>query len=168
MTRIAALLLAAALSFAAMAKDVTTIILVRHAEKSPEATLPDPPLTEAGEARAKLLARMLGSANVSAIYTTPYARTRNTAAPLAEALKLTPIEIKPGPTFAADMAAKLLAEHAGKTVLVVGHSNTTQQVMKALGIPDAPRIEESEYDNLFIVTIVEGEGAGARMVRLKY
>ncbi|MGZ8781809.1 MAG: histidine phosphatase family protein, partial [Thermoanaerobaculia bacterium] len=101
----------------------------------------------------------------TAIYTTPYARTRDTAAPIASALRLTSIEVKPGPSYAADLAAKIRAEHAGKTVLVVGHSNTTQNVMKALGIENAPKIEETEYDNLFIVTLTS---SGAKMLVLKY
>lgn len=168
MTRAAALLVTLALAFAALANGpapVTTIILVRHAEKAAEPAA-DPPLTDAGQQRARELARVLGSANVSAIYTTTFARTRQTGAPLAEALKLEPVAIQPGPTFPADMAAKLLAGHAGKTVLVVGHSNTTQNVMKALGITDAPKIEETEFDNLFIVTLAEGHTP--RMTALRY
>jgi len=169
MTRaIATLLLALTLACAAFANgaaQVTTVILVRHAEKAAEPAN-DPPLTDAGQLRANELARVLGSAGIDAIYTTNYARTRGTAAPLAAALKITPVEIKPGPAFPADMAAKILAEHKGTTVLVVGHSNTTQQVIKSLGIADAPKIEESTFDNLFIVTLAEG--SEPRLTALRY
>lgn len=137
---------------------MTTVILVRHAEKAPGAPAmnDDPPLTPEGEARAKKLAVMLAKSGITAIYTTPFTRTRNTAAPLATALKLTPIEVKTGPTFAADMAAKLRAEPAGSTVLVVGHSNSTPNVMKALGIANPPVIDDAtEFDNVFIVTLSE-------------
>ena len=55
----------------------------------------DPPLTEAGEARAALLARMFGDArlagNIDAIYVSPAQRSRLTAAPLAARLGLTPV-----------------------------------------------------------------------------
>src|SRR5205807_10112633 len=54
-------------AFAAAPK-VTTIIIVRHAEKAgPEG---DVPLSDAGHARAEELARVPGSAGVTAIYDT--------------------------------------------------------------------------------------------------
>ena len=150
------------LSLTASAAQPTTVILVRHAEK---ATGDDPPLTPAGETRAQNLAKMLARSGITTIFTTPFTRTRNTAAPLAAALNLTPIEVMPGPTFAADMAAKLRALPAGSTALVVGHSNTTPNVMKALGIANAPAIDDAtEFDNLFIVTLSDEP----RMVVLKY
>lgn len=115
--------------------------------------------------RATELARVLEAATLTAVYTTPYERTRQTAAPVAAAKMLTPVEVKPGSTYAADIVARIAAEHGGETVLVVGHSNTTQQVIRELGIENAPSIAESEYDNLFIVTI---GGEGARLVTLRY
>lgn len=155
-------LFAALFAWTAHAAPITTVILVRHAEKAAIET--DPPLTPAGEARANDLARILANSGITAIYTTPYARTRSTAAPIAAALKITPVEVKPGPAYAAGMAAKI-AEHAGGTVLVVGHSNTTQNVLKALGIGNAPKIEDDQYDDLFIVTLAAD--AEPKMVALK-
>lgn len=157
------LALAAFLTLTAHAAPPTTVILVRHAEKAAVET--DPPLTAEGEARAQKLAQMLAKSGISAIYTTPYARTRSTAAPLAAALKLTPVETKTGPTFANDMAATLRALPAGSTALVVGHSNSTPAVMKALGIADAPSIDDkSEFDKIFIVTL----GDEPKLVTLVY
>jgi len=124
----------------------------------------DPPLTAEGEARAKRLARILAGSGIAKIYTTPFARTRNTAAPIAMALNLTPVEVKTGAAYAPDMAAKIAAEPAGTTILVVGHSNTTPNVIKALGIANAPKIEDAEYDNLFIVTL----GEEPKLIVLKY
>lgn len=161
--RVTLTVLTALLAWTLNAASPTTVILVRHAEKT--AVESDPPLTAAGEARAARLAQMLASSGITAIYTTPYARTRDTAAPIATALQLTPVELKPGPSYAADLAARIRAEHEGGTVLVVGHSNTTQNVMKALGIENAPKIEETEFDNLFIVTLT---ASGAKMLVLKY
>jgi phosphohistidine phosphatase SixA len=141
-------------TFAAHAAQPTTVILVRHAEKT--AVENDPPLTEAGEARAKNLAKMLAKSGITTIYTTPYTRTRTTAAPVAATLNLTPIEVPTGPTFAADMAAKLRALPAGSTALVVGHSNSTPAVAKALGIANAPSIDDAtEFDKIFIVTLTD-------------
>ena len=161
------LALAALLTLAADAAPVTTVILVRHAEKvaGAPAMNDDPALTTEGEARAKKLASLLAKSGVTTIYTTPFARTRNTAAPLAAALKITPVEVKPGPSYAADLAAKIRAEHAGETVLVVGHSNTTPNVMKAIGVAHPPVIDDAtEFDNLFIVTLAEE----AKLIVLKY
>lgn len=169
MIRIAALLLSSAIVFAALANGaapVTTVILVRHAEKVSDAAVSDPPLTEAGQVRARELARVLGESGIDAIFTTPFARTRDTAAPIASALKLTPAEIKTGSTYAADVAARIRAEHAGQTVLIVGHSNTTANVIRALGIENAPAIAESTYDDLFIVTLAEG--SAPRLTWLRY
>ncbi len=158
-------LLATLFTFALNAAQVTTVILVRHAEKA-AAPADDPPLTPEGEARAKKLARMLAGSGITAIYTTPLARTRGTVAPIATALKITPVEVKTGPTYADEMAALIREKNAGGTVLVVGHSNTTPNVMKALGVANAPKIEDPEFDNLFIVTIVEGHEP--TMIALKY
>ena len=60
---------------------VTTVILVRHAEKQSEGD--DPSLTAAGKERALALVHVLGEMDVAAVYSTPYARTRETAQPLA-------------------------------------------------------------------------------------
>jgi 2,3-bisphosphoglycerate-dependent phosphoglycerate mutase len=144
---------------------LTTIILVRHAEKVADPSTKDPALTSEGEARAKALAAALSSVDVTTMYTTPYIRTRSTGAPLAAMKKLTPVEINAGATFADDMAARL-REHRGGTIVVVGHSNTTQDVMKALGIANAPKIEDWQYDDLFVVTI--GENVQPAMAHLKY
>lgn len=157
-TAILAALLGALLTLAAHAAPVTTVILVRHGEKvagAPKMT-DDPPLSPEGETRANTLARMLAKSGITTIYTTPYARTRNTAAPLAKALNVTPIEVKTGATYADEVAAKIRALPAGSTVLVVGHSNSTPNVMKALGIPNPPSIDDAtEFDNLFVVTLTE-------------
>src|SRR5438105_12994297 len=83
---------------------ITTIILVRHAEKAGPSG--DVPLNAAGVARANELARVLGTADIAAIYTTPFVRVRQTAQPLANALHLTPIEVKTGDTYARDVVKR--------------------------------------------------------------
>ena len=148
------------------ATGMTTVILVRHAEKVADETLKDPHLTADGQSRAKELARMLGNAGVTAIYTTPWERTRQTAAPLATALRVQPLEIKTGPTYANEVASIIRAKHAGSTVLIVGHSNTTGDVIRALGIAGAPEIPDAEYDNLFVVTLAEGSEPA--LLKLKF
>ncbi|MDH5804626.1 MAG: histidine phosphatase family protein [Gemmatimonadota bacterium] len=140
------------------------VILVRHAEKADEPQ-GDPDLNEAGRERAQELARVLGDAGISAVYSTPFKRTTQTAAPIAESLglqvNLTPISA----TFIRDLAETIVSDHAGETVLVVGHSNTVPQVIRALGGDETIRISEDEYDDLFIVSF---QGGTASLVRLHY
>jgi hypothetical protein len=69
--------------FATFSRPVTTVILVRHAEKKIEPNNPDPDLTPAGEARAQEIARMFRDAGINAIYATQFKRTQQTVKPLA-------------------------------------------------------------------------------------
>jgi broad specificity phosphatase PhoE len=158
-----ALLAILLMTFAAEA--ATTIILVRHAEKAPVSG--DMPLSEAGAARAKELARVLAGARITAVYTTQYRRTRETVAPLAEALKLTPEVIEAGgKEYPAAVVKAIREKHQGGTVLVAGHSNTTVDVLRELGMKDPPFIPEPQFDDLFVCTLVEG--APASCVALRY
>lgn len=158
-----ALLLIAATALANGGPQVTTVILVRHAEKSGPSG--DVPLSEAGAARATELARVLGGVKLDAIYTTPYERTRKTAAPLGARLGLQPVEVAAEKTYAADMVKLIKDKHAGGTVLVVGHSNTTRDVILALG-GNVPEILDSTYDDLFVVTLVDGKAV--KVLPLRY
>ena len=133
----------------------TTIIFVRHAEKALEPAN-DPGLSEAGQRRVAELTRQLADADVvagiDAIYSTPFRRTQETAQPIADALDL-PIN-----TYdAADTEAVLetiLKDHKGKIILVVGHSNTVPVLIANLGASKkVPEIAESEYDNIYIISI---------------
>src|SRR5882724_305486 len=74
--------------FATFSRPVTTVIVVRHAEKNIEPSNPDPDLSPAGQARAQELSRMFGDAGVNAIYATQYKRTQQTVKPLADKLGL--------------------------------------------------------------------------------
>ena len=141
----------------------TTVILVRHAEKVDGPG--DVALTDAGNARAARLADLLKNAGLSAVYSTPYKRTLETAAPIAKALGLEVIQTPAAGTYAQSTADRILKEQRGKTVLVVGHSNTTPDLAKALGVT-VPAISDPEYDNLFVVQIA-ADGK-ASVIRAKY
>ena len=131
-----------------------TIVVVRHAEKSTDHPT-DPSLSALGRERAQALSEALKDAGVSAIYATQYKRTRQTAEPLAQRLGILVMEreVSSTPTYAADLARTVLAESAGKTVLIVGHSNTVPQIVQALSGSAVPAIEDREYDHLFVVVI---------------
>jgi broad specificity phosphatase PhoE len=148
----------------------TTVIVVRHAEKATDDPR-DPSLSAAGEARAQALAAALADAGVAAVYSTELKRTWLTADPLAKKAGLT-VEKRPMagggdvPAYARELAREVLARHAGKTVLIVGHSNTVPEIVKALSGDPVAAIEDSEYDNLFLVTAAApGEGS---VVRARY
>ena len=62
-------------------------------------------------------------------------------------------------------AKKISAEHGGQTVLVVGHSNTTIDLIRELGVPDLKPMPDTQYDSLFVVTLAGGQ---ARSVSLRF
>jgi broad specificity phosphatase PhoE len=157
------LLVAISGSIFAESAQVTTVILVRHAEKVDASANPD--LSPAGHERAKTLAALLRDVPIDAVYTTPFHRTRKTAGPVAAARDLTPIEVNADKQLAENTAARV-REHRGKSVLIVGHSNTIPDTLRALGFKDAPAIDDSEYDRLFICTLIDG--APGSFVALRY
>lgn len=141
---------AAALLFA-LPVQAQTVVLVRHAEKA-AAPAADPPLTNAGRARAQALSDRIGAARVSAILTSHLARTRETAAALSARtgvpVTVIPIEQSAHEHLAATVA---LARRApvGSTVVIVGHSNTVPLLARALGWPSPPEIADCEYGLMF-------------------
>ena len=136
----------------------STVFIVRHAEKADNSK--DAELSEAGRARAEALANMLRDSKISAIYTTEFKRTQQTAAPLAKALDLTVTPL-PSENHAA-LVAKLRTSTANS--LVVGHGNTIPDIIKALGISEPVNIPDSDYDNLFVVLL----GEKPYLIRLHY
>lgn len=124
------------------ARDGATFLLVRHAEKA-TAPAKDPPLTDAGRQRAQRLAASLQGTRLDAIYSSAYQRTRQTAAPVAQAQRLTVIDYTPDD--AAAFATRLRADHPRGTVLVVGHSNTLPPLARALCACDVADMDEAIY-----------------------
>jgi 2,3-bisphosphoglycerate-dependent phosphoglycerate mutase len=133
----------------------TTIYLVRHAEKDiSDPSEQDPDLTAAGEARAESLRLLLEGKKIDALYTTKYKRTRNTLAPLAHARNLAVTEYEAHDFIGLEKS--ITQNHAGGTIVVVGHSNTLLPIMEALGAKrPVTYISESQYDYLFKVTVAQ-------------
>lgn len=125
---------------------VTTVLVVRHAEKGTEPK-ENPPLTEAGAARAVALSDALKDRPIAAIYSTDTLRTRSTAAPTAARLGLAVA------TYDQAIADDVRAKHRGQTVLVVGHSNTVAGIVEALGAPRPKDLCDGEFHHLFVVTV---------------
>lgn len=153
---------------------VTTVFLVRHAEKA--ANPPDdPPLLEAGNIRSQVLANILRKAGIKAIYTSQFLRTKQTAEPLAKHLGIasTTLPIKmsaSNPREVSQESIKEITENvykkAGESALIVGHSNTVPEVIRALGGDVVPTIDDKEFDDLFVV-IIYAKGK-AKVTHLKY
>jgi phosphohistidine phosphatase SixA len=171
-----AVLLLSQLAFAQpqTTEPVTTVFLLRHAERAEEPRQ-DPPLTEKGTARSQELARLLSTAGIKAIFTSQFARTKLTAEPLAKQLGITPTAqtLKSNASNPRQIAEESTKEtvdkimaHAGGSVLVVGHSNSIPDVIKMLGGDVTPVIDEKKFDDLFIVTVyAKGK---AKVTHLKY
>lgn len=133
----------------------TTIIFVRHAEKTVDAS-DDPSLSPAGERRAAELARQMVDADVvagvDALYVTEFKRTRETVEPLAKALKLDINEYDSDDTE--EVLETILRTYKGKIILVVGHSDTLPVLIANLGASkNVPPIAENEYDNIYLISI---------------
>src|SRR5690606_6878517 len=123
--RVLAILLLICAGCAAAADETSQVVLlVRHAEKAQEPA-DDVALTAEGSARAEALAAALVHAQVDAIITTQFRRARETAEPLAKRLGITPMVVEAGSDTGAHARAVADAvRRAGRTVLVVGHTNT--------------------------------------------
>ena len=144
------------------AADTTTVILVRHAEKASTGGN-DPSLSEAGQARARVLGHVAGATQAAALYVTQYKRTQETVQPLAAKLQLVPVTHPAGDS--AGLVSAIQSRWAGRTVLVCGHSNSLPEIVQRLsGV--AIEIPDAEYDNLYVVTLPPG--GPATLTRLKY
>jgi broad specificity phosphatase PhoE len=145
----------------------TLVFIVRHAEKAAQPAA-DPPLTAEGTARAAALAEVLADAGVGAVISTPYVRTTSTGKPIAEKLGL-PVQTVPiggGVPAHAQAVAAAVRAHAGKAVLVVGHSNTITAIATALGAPAMPDLCDGDYDQLFVLEIPPS--GPTRVARLRF
>lgn len=145
---------------------LTSVLLIRHAEKE---TIPqqDPPLTPAGEVRAKELIHVAEKAGVKAIYATTALRSQQTVQPLSSHLNV-PITNYPVNDFQG-LKNMILSDHAGDVVVVAGHSNTVGSIIQAFGGMDNGQncpVQENEFDNLCLVTIY-GPGR-VKIVNLQY
>jgi len=137
------------------------VVLVRHAERAgPSAD--DPGLTEVGAQRARELARLLADVGITRIHSSDTRRTRETALPLARQEEVE-IEIYDHRNLEA-FAAVLLTLPG--THLVVGHSNTTDEMSVLLGgASHGPIVEAWEYDRIYFLTPRPGGGMETMVLR---
>ena len=120
-----------------------TLFLLRHAEKRDGI---NPNLSQAGKARAEHLVSMLKDKRIKHIFSTNYNRTLETVKPLSQTLGIVVTHYNPRQLTA---LVKQLKTLQGNTV-IVGHSNTTPQLVKLLTGQDVT-INEDQFDKLFVV-----------------
>ena len=149
------------------ATTTTVVVLARHAEKD-VSSIQDPPLSEEGEQRAQRLAQMFGRSKgigkIDAIYASGARRAQQTAAPLAERLGKQVIVVPASDTKG--LVSRVMHEHDGDTVLIVGHSNTAPELIHELGDIDVPPIGDDEYDTLYVLSIPSF--GHASLLRMEY
>ncbi len=129
-------------------KGTNVFFLVRHAEKMPNQDNPD--LTNAGKERATNLSLLLRNADLDNIYSTDTKRTLQTALPTLQAygIKKDSYEANQLKQFAQD----LMKGSKGKRALIVGHSNTTPNLVNHFkGKQVYKNIDEKDYGKLYIV-----------------
>lgn len=138
----------------------STVILVRHAEPTSGT---NPSLSAAGQARANLLHNMLQDEDLSAVFVTDTLRSAQTGQPTAtdQGLALTNYAAADG----AALAHTIRTGHAGRTVLVMAHSNTVDDIAGTLGVPGIGELAENQFDRMFIIA---RNWCGARLTRLRY
>jgi broad specificity phosphatase PhoE len=140
----------------------TTVFVVRHAEKGP--ATPDPSLTEAGNVRARALAHSLRDQKVSAIFSSEFKRTQETAAPLGQELGITTTVI--GAAKTDDLVTALKALPPGSRALVVSHSNLVPVIVEKLSGQKVGELTDSDYDRLYVVIL--RTNAAASVLYLHY
>ena len=124
------------------------VVIVRHAEKAANGGS-DPDLSSAGRARADELARILKDSGITAIFTSEFKRTQETAAPSATSIGVTATVIPAKDTAA--LVAKL--HQLNGNALVVGHGDTIPNIIKALGIDSPINIPDEDYSEFLIVVL---------------
>ena len=130
----------------------TLVIVMRHAEKQLDAGA-DPGLTAEGLDRARMLASQFQGpghvGGIDAVFVTQWRRSAATAAPLVAASHV-PLE-RVQDDDVGGLVRRIEGDYAGHRVLVIAHSDTVPQIVKALSGSDVPAIGASEYGTTYVI-----------------
>ncbi len=144
----------------------TVVVVVRHAEAA-ASTTGDPDLSPAGERRAALLGLFLADAlpgrSVDHLYAADTRRAQQTAASVANQFKL-PINLLASSDWAG-LASRILRDHRGETVVVVGYASTMPGLLSQLSASHLT-LEPDDFGSVFVV-VIPSPGQ-PRTVRLRY
>ena len=142
-------------------KIVTTYYLIRHAEKDrsdPDDI--DPELNQSGLGRAMHWAEIFNAVDLDAIYTTDYQRTTMTAAPTSVKQDLTVKYYDPDELD----INQFMTNNLGANVLVVGHSNSTPELVnQLLGTDKYSPMDDYDNGSLFIVQVIGDQVTDTRL-----
>ena len=132
---------------------ISTYYFIRHAEKdTSDKSNRNPSLTRKGYFRAESWAEVFENIELDAIYSTNYNRTLLTASPTAQSQNIE-ITLYDPSTFSAD---ELRKAQKGKNILIVGHSNTTPQLVNDfLGEKKYSQMNENDNSSLYVVKIMD-------------
>ena len=132
-------------------ENTSVYYFIRHAEKDrSDSTNKNPSLTLQGLERANKWALFFKDKNIAAVYSTNYKRTQQTALPIAKEQNLEIISY----TAKELISEKFIANNKGKNIVIVGHSNTTPELVNSLlGEKKYEDIADRENNNIFIVTL---------------
>ena len=143
----------------------TVVVLAGPADKD-IGTIDDPPLSDDGEQRAQRLARMFGegtgAGRLSAVYVSGTRVAQQTAAPVAERLGVHPIVVG----NVKDAVARVLHEHEGGTVLLIGTRENVPQLLREFSGRDLTTAKYDEYDTVFVISIPTF--GDSNVLRLRY
>lgn len=138
--------------------------VVRHAEKDGNAD--DAGLTPAGIERAVALEKYLADKKLDTVFTSEKRRTVLTGLSVSLPQSLPQIALKQWPQQDLDkFISRLKSINTSKNILAVGHTNTIPPFVQALCGQQIPAIQETEYNNMYIISI---KGKAATLVQTKY
>ena len=142
-------------------ENISVYYFIRHAEKDrSDPTNKNPSLTIQGLERANKWAVFFKDKNIAAVYSTNYIRTQQTALPIAKEQNIEIINY----TTKELISEKFIANNKGKNIVIVGHSNTTPELVNILlGEKKYEDISDSENNNLFVVTLNKNKTTAKRV-----
>jgi phosphohistidine phosphatase SixA len=149
----------------ARAATLWTFVVVRHANWVDDGS-DDPPLTEAGEIRARRLADLLSSRAGVAVYATSHRRAQDTARPTAVVWDVH-VTTYDGDLAPATLVSQIKQRHPAGLILIVGHSDTVPGIVGELCRCRVDPIPENDYANLFEV-VLRSDGAVLSSDRVSY
>ena len=137
-----------------------TIFLVRHAEATSATSAA--PLSPIGEKRAECLAKTLAESGIKQIYVSDAKPAQQTAAPLAAKLKVTSHIL--AAKDISNTVRNLLFGGTGNTLLITD-GDMLPLVVQRLQAGAVSRIGDSEFDRMFVLSLVDGSSAPAATLR---
>ena len=142
--------------------NTTQIFILRHTEKADDSE--DPDLSVQGIERAKYWKKVLQHTEIDHVYTTDFKRNIETALLISDNNSVKP-ELYYPMSFDVQKFLKLIK---GKTVLIIGHSNTIpDMVNRLINENKYPPMSHTNYNILYLVTINENGDSSSSMLHIE-